>query len=100
MINIYQAVYDIIINWTDWLGLAFNLSEIKRTMLSDAQWSELEPLVEACRPRGQDAPTGSSAHALDDPPTVSERDQVAGRSRGLRSLVASGADLHPLVAAR
>jgi hypothetical protein len=33
-------------------------------MLSDAQWAVLEPLVEACRPKGQDATAGSAAHDL------------------------------------
>ncbi|MCJ2033300.1 Hint domain-containing protein, partial [Methylobacterium sp. J-068] len=38
-----------VVAWTDWLGLRFRFSEAGGTMLSDAQWSELEPLVEACR---------------------------------------------------
>jgi len=69
-------------------------------MLSDAQWSELEPLVEACRPKAKTPPTGSSAHALSHPLAASERGQVAGYSGGSGSLVARCADLHPLVPCR
>ncbi|MCJ2033192.1 hypothetical protein, partial [Methylobacterium sp. J-068] len=42
-----------VVAWTDWLGLRFRFSEAGGTMLSDAQWSELEPLVEACRPKAK-----------------------------------------------
>ena len=36
-------------------------------MLTDAQWTRLEPLIEACRPKGktppqQDPASGSPAH--------------------------------------
>ena len=36
-------------------------------MLTDAQWAMLEPLVEQCRPEGQDPATGSAAHVRGDP---------------------------------
>jgi|SRR4051812_26442245 hypothetical protein len=49
-------------------------------MLSDAQWALLEPLIEACRPKGKTQPQD-----LSDPLAASEQSQVAGCS-----------DLHPL----
>jgi hypothetical protein len=49
-------------------------------MFSDAQWALLEPLIEACRPKGKTQPQD-----LSDPLAASEQSQVAGCS-----------DLHPL----
>ncbi len=41
-------------------------------MLTDAHWMRLEPLIEACRPKGKTPPQedpapGSAAHALGHP---------------------------------
>jgi hypothetical protein len=44
-------------------------------MLSDAQWALLEPLIEACRPKGKTQPQD-----LSDPLAASEQSQVAGCS--------------------
>ena len=46
-------------------------------MLTDAHWMSLEPLIEACRPKGKTQPTGSAAHALGHCLAASERGQVA-----------------------
>jgi len=50
-------------------------------MLVDAQWVSLEPLIEACRPQGQDPAPGSAAHDLGDRLATSERSQVARHPR-------------------
>jgi hypothetical protein len=46
-------------------------------MLTDAQWMRLEPLIEACRPKGKTPAPGSAAHALGHRLAPSERGQVA-----------------------
>jgi hypothetical protein len=46
-------------------------------MVTDAQWAMLEPLIEACRPRGKDATAGSAAHDLGHPLAAPEWSQVA-----------------------
>ncbi len=57
-------------------------------MLTDAQWAELEPLVEACRPKGArgraDRAPGSAAHnhghRLATPDRTQDQGQVARRA--------------------
>ena len=50
-------------------------------MLTDAQWTMLEPLIEGCRPKGktppQDATAGSAPHDGSHPLAASERREVA-----------------------
>jgi hypothetical protein len=65
-------------------------------MLSDLQWGELEPLVEACRPKAKTLPKELRR-------TISAilwRDQNGAKWRALPEelgpWVASGTDLHPL----
>ena len=36
-------------------------------MLTDKQWAMLEPLIEICRPPGQDRAPGPAPHALGHP---------------------------------
>jgi hypothetical protein len=46
-------------------------------MLGDAEWTKLEPLIEACRPKGKTPPPGSAPHNNGHPLAASERSQVA-----------------------
>jgi transposase len=46
-------------------------------MLSDKQWAVLEPLIEACRPKGKTPPQDLRRHAVRDPVAAPERGQVA-----------------------
>ena len=50
-------------------------------MLSDAQWSELEPLVEACRPKAKTPPQHLQRTLSAILWRPSERGQMAGESR-------------------
>src|SRR6058998_1915959 len=65
-------------------------------MLADTQWAELEPLIEACRPKGKTPPQDLRR-------TISAilwRHQNGAKWRAipteLGALVARGSDLHPL----
>ncbi len=64
-------------------------------MLTDAQWAMLEPLIEACRPKGKTAPQGSAPHPLGHPLAAPKWSQVAISSGGDGPLVAGGSGLRP-----
>jgi hypothetical protein len=68
------------------------------TMLTDAQWAELAPLVEQCRPHAKVPPSNlrRTISAILWRHTNGGR-QVACRAGGTRALVDGGPDLHPLV---
>ncbi len=58
-------------------------------MLADAQWMELEPLIEACRPKGargrtdraSGSPSHDRGHRLATPDGGQDRGQVARHPR-------------------
>jgi transposase len=65
-------------------------------MLSDAQWALLEPLIEACRPKGKTPPQDLRRTLSAILWRHQKRRQVAGCPGGAGPLVARRPDLHPL----